>query len=497
MSSDKQIKGVIAYCDGGAIPSRGPTGSGVHGYVYHYPVEKEKPTKFGKFVATAQGYIVQKEIKDQTPVCVDEYFEYCIPQGHATNNVGEIRAVSYLLSRPLLDDKDELLVISDSKLVINGVNDWMKGWISRNWTLASGDPVANVDDWKAVLEGLERFASHGVYKFAWVLGHNDDFGNTQADLMASAGVNFSMRAMLEPMELTFSASDYHKVTQDVHPFLCLKRVYFNTSPDFNTPGLYYLTDGTDEKFIFGKRTAEAVFSVVKLNYPDKLVETAIKASSSRITDVNTIVYSRLDRLRQPEVMKYLDLFKEASLSTTNRNLNMNFLDKKPVVVEVKPDELPLRAVDVLTHLEEILEEFQTKEIKNEFLSDGTRPYQCFDITDHFYDTKTKRQKQNEVEVYELKKAFGVGVKDTELSLKFNLEDVKSEFKLTLLFGTDLPNRNTLKRLEDMNPMILLTAWQDGHNAVRYAVIVKTDEAAGIWSNYFANLVLTNTKRGVK
>ncbi len=497
MTLDKQISGIVAYCDGGASPSRGPTGSGIHGYVYHYPTEKEKPTKFGKFIATAQGYIVHKEIKNEVPVCIDSYFEYCIPQGLATNNIGEIRAVSYLLSCPIVDDKDELMVISDSKLVINGINEWMKGWISRNWTLASGDPVANIDEWKAVLAGLEKFATHGKYKFAWVLGHNDDFGNTQADLLASAGVNLSMRAKLTPVITEYAANEYHKVNQDVHPFLCLKRVYFNTSADFNTPGLYYLTDGTDEKFIFGKRTSEAVFSVVKLNYPDKLVEAAVSASSDRVTEVNTIVYSRLDRLRQPEVMKYLDLFSEASLSTSNRSLSMNFLDKKPLVVEVKPGELPLRAIDVLTHLEEILEYFQTKDIRNGFLADGARPYQCFDITNHFYDSKTKRQKQNEIEIFELKKEFGVGVKDTSLELQFDLADVKDKLKLTLIFGSDLPNRNTLKKLEDMNPVILLTAWQDGHNAVRYAVIVKTDEASGIWSNYFANLVITNSKRGLK
>lgn len=493
MDTNEVISGIVAYCDGGAVPSRGPTGSGVHGYRYHYPTEKEKPTKFGRFIATAQGYVVQKEIKDQVPVCVDQYFEYCVPQGHATNNIGEIRAVAYLLTRPIVDEVSELLVISDSKLVINGVNEWMKGWISRNWKLASGDPVANIDDWKAVLEGLERFASHGTYKFAWVLGHNDDFGNTQADLMASAAVNLSMRANLTPIELCYTPAEYHKVTQDVHPFLCLKRVYFNTSSDFNTPGLYYQTDGTDEKFIFGKRTSEAVFSVVKLNYPDPIVEAAISASSERIMDVNTIVYSRLDRLRQPEVMKYLDIFKEASLSTSNRNLNLNFLDKKPVVLEVKPGELPLRAVDVLTHLEEILDDIQTKDIKDGFLDNGTRMYQCFDITDHFYDAKTKRQKQNEVEVYELKKEFGVGVKETSFELKFDLEDAKAKMKLTLLFGTDLPNRNTLKRLEDMSPAILLAAWQDGHNAVRYAVVVKTEAAVGIWSNYFANMFITNNK----
>ena len=491
MTPPSTYYGAVAYCDGGASPNPGPAGSGIHGYLYHLPLEKEKPTRVNLYLATEHGYIHQRDLKPHHQgVVVDKYFDGVESQGIATNNIGEIRAVIACLANDTLQYVSKLHILTDSKLVVKGINEWMPNWIRNHWKKSDGESVSNLQDWQHLNQLLTAYKESRQFSIEWVLGHNNDFGNTRADMLATLGVNFASANQEGSSFIFDEPKSMGGPSTEIHPFVCLKRVYFNTSAEFNVPGVYYQTDGSDEKFVMGKRSSESAFSVVKLNFPDTLLESLIEAASSRISPVNSVLYTRVDRLNEKTLSSFVQRYGSRVFSTHRRNLNLNFLDRLPVVNEVKPGELPLRGIDTLAHLEDILDFFKSTVIeKTDVEATKEKLYHFVDITDEFYEKAVKKTKTSELETWTLKKQFTSGCQKHVTSKTVPTELGERDVQFSLLFGGDLPPRNTLKRLEVMSPQLHLVVWHESPTALRYGVIVQTDEAVGIWSNYHANLYL--------
>ncbi len=103
-----------------------------------------------------------------------------------TNNRMELMAVVYALN--LLKKPCDIELYSDSKYVVDAINqNWLKGWIDRNWKLGTKNPVKNIDLWK---EFLNAKKTHDI-KFIWVKGHNDNKYNELCDKLAVEARNSS------------------------------------------------------------------------------------------------------------------------------------------------------------------------------------------------------------------------------------------------------------------------------------------------------------------
>lgn len=498
---DTEMKrGVVGYTDGGANPNPGPAGAGVHFYQFHYPTSaSEKPTAFGRFVVTDKGYFTQKDYEAMkgankpVQVVVDSYSEIVIPVGEATNNVGEMEAMRVFMANALslveTDKIEKVHAISDSKLVITGVKEYLNAWAQRNWILSTGKPVANRELWESIAKVKGLLEAVATFTCDWVLGHNDEYGNVRSDLLASLAVNYSAERIVRSSGKHYSnPKDFHKCNLELHPFFCMQRVYFNSVSDQNVDGIYYQTSGGDDKFVFGKRTGDAAYSVIQLNEPDAFASGVIKAAC-RDDEVNTVLFFRLDRINELPVRQHFQNHGNLAFNKDKRNHSLNFVDKKPVVHEVKPGELPLRSIETLEFLEDMLGIY-IDHVNNgaPFKISGTSA-EIFDITDVFFDAKTKGKAGAEVEYFELKKEFGVGSEGTVIQREVTLADVTKELKFNLVFGIDLPFRNAMRRLEALHPMVQLVVWKASEGAARFAVILRTDEAVGVWSNYHANLLL--------
>jgi ribonuclease HI len=70
---------------------------------------------------------------------------------------------------------------TDSQYVRDGITRWHTGWVRRNWRNAAGDPVANMDLWRRVLDAAKQ---HEV-EWRWVRGHAGDIMNERADVLAT------------------------------------------------------------------------------------------------------------------------------------------------------------------------------------------------------------------------------------------------------------------------------------------------------------------------
>ena len=97
-----------------------------------------------------------------------------------TNNRMELTAAAAALEALLRPCR--VVLHTDSEYVRNGVTRWSTGWVRRNLRNASGDPVANMDLWRRLLDAAAR---HQV-EWRWVRGHAGDPMNERADRLATA-----------------------------------------------------------------------------------------------------------------------------------------------------------------------------------------------------------------------------------------------------------------------------------------------------------------------
>ncbi len=100
-----------------------------------------------------------------------------------TNNRMELTAAIEALNA--LKNPSQVILHTDSKYVMDGINDWMPNWKKRGWKTAAKKPVKNRDLWQALDDAVER---HEI-DWRWVKGHDGNPGNEMADELANRGID--------------------------------------------------------------------------------------------------------------------------------------------------------------------------------------------------------------------------------------------------------------------------------------------------------------------
>lgn len=103
-------------------------------------------------------------------------------EAQTTNNRMELMAAIAALEA-LTRDSD-LIIVTDSAYVKNGITDWMENWKRKGWRTAGGPPVKNVDLWQRLDAARQR---HRV-EWRWIKGHAGHIENERADELARAGM---------------------------------------------------------------------------------------------------------------------------------------------------------------------------------------------------------------------------------------------------------------------------------------------------------------------
>lgn len=97
-----------------------------------------------------------------------------------TNNRMELKACIAALSSLKL--KDSVVLYSDSKYVVNGINkDWARRWKANGWMRNKTDSAENADLWSELLELCDRHSA----TFKWVKGHAGNPENERCDELAT------------------------------------------------------------------------------------------------------------------------------------------------------------------------------------------------------------------------------------------------------------------------------------------------------------------------
>ncbi len=98
---------------------------------------------------------------------------------HTTNNRMEMRAVIEALNA--LKRPCRVKIHSDSALIINTFKqNWINGWIKRDWKKSNKKPVENQDLWQEMLTAMQP---HQV-EWIKVKGHADNERNNRVDRLA-------------------------------------------------------------------------------------------------------------------------------------------------------------------------------------------------------------------------------------------------------------------------------------------------------------------------
>ena len=104
-------------------------------------------------------------------------------ENQTTNNRMELTAAIMALREVPAGSAVDLY--TDSKYVMDGLNEWMPAWKKRGWKTADKKPVKNQDLWQALDEANAR---HQV-RWHWVKGHAGNDGNEYVDRLANQAID--------------------------------------------------------------------------------------------------------------------------------------------------------------------------------------------------------------------------------------------------------------------------------------------------------------------
>lgn len=103
-------------------------------------------------------------------------------EADTTNNRMELMAAIQALES--LNRASDIVVVTDSAYVKNGVTSWIHGWKKNGWKTADRKPVKNAELWQR----LDLAQARHKVEWRWIKGHAGHAENERADALARAGM---------------------------------------------------------------------------------------------------------------------------------------------------------------------------------------------------------------------------------------------------------------------------------------------------------------------
>ena len=116
--------------------------------------------------------------------------------GKQTVNRAELTAICLAVRKSMkkLSADRKLIVFSDSRICIDGINMWMRYWKQNAWT-RDGRPLKNSDLWKVLDSAIADLKNAGFSAvFKHIPAHVGIYGNEKADRLAKAAMERAHKA---------------------------------------------------------------------------------------------------------------------------------------------------------------------------------------------------------------------------------------------------------------------------------------------------------------
>ncbi|MCT4640736.1 MAG: ribonuclease HI [Bacteriovoracaceae bacterium] len=101
---------------------------------------------------------------------------------NTTNNKMELLGVIKGLEFVLENTDGKVIVVTDSKYVVNGMTSWVEGWKKRGWKKADKKVPENLELWQKLDELHHNFSN---VEYEWVKGHSGHPENEYCDGLAN------------------------------------------------------------------------------------------------------------------------------------------------------------------------------------------------------------------------------------------------------------------------------------------------------------------------
>jgi len=141
---------------------------------------------------TARGgwAFVHGTLADSTPLTISGRLESQGPTDcvlPATCNRAELRAaIAALRYRDWsVLNISSIVIAADSQLVVTGATEWSRAWLASGWCASKGQPVQNVDLWRALLTRVAGLKTRGVRVGFWKVGRAENAVADRAAKMAA------------------------------------------------------------------------------------------------------------------------------------------------------------------------------------------------------------------------------------------------------------------------------------------------------------------------
>lgn len=491
--------GMVLYTDGG---ERRCSGYGIHGYVY----DSEKPLeKNGKKtdVPTSVGYLNQEDLKTQTLKLVKplHYVDTIagLPSG-VSNNAAELQAAICGVDIAKTAKAKELTILTDSKLVVNGITEWLPKWQNNNWLNSQGQPVANKELWEKLKSNVSDLEQSGTaISWRWVKGHSGNLGNELADLHATFGIVAANKGDFTISTTVSDSKKYWAPEADYNRLLGNGKFYFitNTPLEITTDNryVYYCGDHGNDGDDLGKRVPDASYSVLYLTEKEPVLE-LVREYQNTVQGPNgfDVVVGYLGNIFNAENYSWLkengdtylnhhpvhgDIYLPASNAPkvgNTQHLKTDFVSGYRLTEVRKPPLLAARAINHLNALQILLDDF----VKNRDACEGAV---VTEITPHLYETETSKKG----EVCKLLKSIGTSIKSIKVPVSYRIADAEKQADVVLTLGIDLPVRNTLNALAESKPKVFVLTFIESPVSFRYVTVIDTGRDIGIFSSVHSNL----------
>ena len=96
---------------------------------------------------------------------------------YTTNNKMELTAVINALEYAKANGERDVVILTDSQYVKNGITVWIHSWKKNGWRTSSKAPVKNVEYWVT----LDKLNDELNVDWQWVKGHAGIAGNEECD----------------------------------------------------------------------------------------------------------------------------------------------------------------------------------------------------------------------------------------------------------------------------------------------------------------------------
>lgn len=486
---------IVFYCDGGFLLDSKTGGAGIHGYIYKGMSEKQENI-LGKWTPTKTGYVERKE--NAPSVDILNFVDIIKGLSNVTSSSHtELNAINRALEwlEGYEEEVESVLIISDSKNVIQGITGWISGWKKRNWKTSTGEPVKFLELWQEVDGRLDRLRNNRNIKitFEWIKGHDGNLGNEKADNLATRGILLNKNGDTKVHVTVSETKGYWTPPSNVraHRLLDGPRMYTSTytregSDDGSV--IYYIgSHGAKERLSEeqGKVYPCNYLSVIRMPEADpvlsKMDELILSLEEARGGIKGTLVTYNLQNLL---TARFYSEVVDEGLTFTERKLRpitVNTATGAPLAEEIFPVGRAFRLVDYCSIVKNRLTKIDTaSDIRRE------------SILKTFFDEVTKKDGTTE---YKIRKDITTATKSVKVDVEFSTSstDINDELfkkKVTLILGIDTPTRNVLSALSKEIVNMDIVSWRDSPNSVRYGVYIKLSTGHdGLWIKYDANLII--------